>query len=320
MNSSQSVSLSPPRNWSVWILAGLVVCLFAAQEVRFRRHLRDLEGPDAPTALPWAAETASRLDRVESTLKQFEETVPAGADAPKAPEPDNPAVNVSPSSQALPARLSQLEKKLQHIQQTLPRNSAGSFVPAVPEFDPTQPAPEISDDFRDRPPGRSWGNEQAVGPPDTHTAGDHPTAWASREPDAGPEWLQADFDRGMDVAEVRIRESFNPGAINKVTALVNGQEVVLWEGTSATGQAPRDFVVRVDQNVQAQSVVVHMDTARVRGWNEIDAIELVSRDGSRQWATSAQASSTFAEQRPTPNFQIPPGTDLFVPGRELEAR
>jgi len=42
---------------------------------------------------------------------------------------------------------------------------------------------------------------------------------------------------------------------------------------------------------------VYLDRRRVPGWNEIDAVELVGRDGSRQWATSAIASSSYAEPR-----------------------
>ena len=125
--------------------------------------------------------------------------------------------------------------------------------------------------------------------------GDIQTAWASREPDAGSEWLWVDFERPTPLAEVRIRETFNPGAISKVTAVVNGQEVLLWEGTAAGGQAPRDFVVPVRGNISAGSVVVHLDTSRVEGWNEIDAVELVGRDGSRQWASAVNASSTYAD-------------------------
>jgi hypothetical protein len=35
----------------------------------------------------------------------------------------------------------------------------------------------------------------------------------------------------------------------------------------------------------------------VPGWNEIDAVELIGRDGSHQWAKQASASSTYAEPR-----------------------
>jgi len=145
-------------------------------------------------------------------------------------------------------------------------------------------------------PKRSWGTEQVLGPPDTSNAGDAPTAWASLEATAGPEWLALGFDHAVELAQVRIRESYNPGAISKLTAVVNGAEVVLWEGTADRGKGLRDFVVPVSGSIQANSVIVHLDTKRVTSWPEIDAVELVGRDGSRQWATSANASSTYAEK------------------------
>ena len=130
------------------------------------------------------------------------------------------------------------------------------------------------------------------------------TAWTSLDPDGGPEWLGLGFDRTVEVAQVRIRESYNPGAITKVTTTVNGSELVLWEGNSSRGKAPRDFVVPVPAGIQANSVVVYLDTKRVAGWNEIDAVELLGRDGSRQWATSANASSAYADRAASPQLLI----------------
>ena len=168
----------------------------------------------------------------------------------------------------------------------------------VAEFDPTEAssADASGQESTNSVPLRGWGPEQAVGPPNTQRAGDIQTAWASREPDGGSEWLWLQFPSATDLAEVRIRETYNPGAITQVTAMVDGQQIVLWEGKSNIGEAPRDFVVPVTGDIRAQSVVVHLDTSLVPGWNEIDAVELVGRDGSRQWASSANASTTYAER------------------------
>ena len=43
----------------------------------------------------------------------------------------------------------------------------------------------------------------------------------------------------------------------------------------------------------ASGVKVYLDTTRVPGWNEIDAVELIGRDGSRQWASTSSASSSY---------------------------
>jgi ankyrin repeat protein len=144
---------------------------------------------------------------------------------------------------------------------------------------------------------RKWGPEQATGEPDTHEAGDRTTAWAPRERNDGIEWLKLDYDRAVDIAEVRIRETFNPGAVVKVTALADaGEEQLLWAGQDPTTDAPAEFSIPSDGNVRGDAVMVYLDTSRRSGWNEIDAVELVGADGSRQWATSASASSTYAER------------------------
>jgi hypothetical protein len=151
------------------------------------------------------------------------------------------------------------------------------------------------------PPKEPWSPEQATGAPDTPEAEDAPTAWTPMEPDAGNEWLLVRFERAVAIAEVRILESLNPGAVRRVSALLekpasteDGVSFLLWEGDDPTMQAPSSFVVRPDREVVARAILVEMDTARRPGWNAIDAVELVGRDGSRQWAAGAAASSTYA--------------------------
>ena len=156
-------------------------------------------------------------------------------------------------------------------------------------------------------PARQWGPEQAIGAPDTKTAEDLPTAWASMSPDAGPEWLQVEFANPVDIEEVRIRESFNPGAIVKVEAIsADDRRTVIWEGTPQVTSAPSDKLVKPGSAVVSNKIKIHLDTKRVPGWNEIDAVELLGKDGSRQWAQAATASSTFADasqQQVAPNVQ-----------------
>jgi hypothetical protein len=144
--------------------------------------------------------------------------------------------------------------------------------------------------------GEPWGPDQATGAPDTPEAEDAPTAWCPLEPDAGAEWLLVHFEKKVSIAEVRVRESFNPGAVARVSALSeDGASSVLWEGHDPTAQSPEDFVLRVALEVRGQSILIELDTARRPGWNAIDAVELVGRDGSRQWASGAAASSTYAD-------------------------
>ncbi len=141
---------------------------------------------------------------------------------------------------------------------------------------------------------RSYAPEQATGEPDTAYATDSSTAWTPQEMDAGLEWLQVSFEKSVAIAEVRVRESYNPGAISKVSALLpDNSEVVLWEGRSPVSEAPCDLVVRPEVSVEVKTIKICLDTARVPGWNEIDAIALIGTDGSKQWAASAKASSSY---------------------------
>jgi hypothetical protein len=144
---------------------------------------------------------------------------------------------------------------------------------------------------------RSWGPEQVVGEPDTLQAGDIPTAWAPLQQDGGEEWLKLDYETSVDIAEVRVRETHNPGAVSKITAfLANGSEVTIWEGVEPKSEPPVEMAFAVPNSINAKSVKVYLDTKRVPGWNEIDAVQLIGRDGSQQWAKQASASSTYAEQ------------------------
>lgn len=160
--------------------------------------------------------------------------------------------------------------------------------------------PDVDVDPAGSPPNgskRSWGPEQAAGAPDTFQAGDISTAWAALERDAGEEWLQLEYERAVDIAEIRVRETYNPGAVSKITALLpNGGETTLWEGVEPPSEAPVEMTFQVPPGVNANSIKVYLDTRRVPGWNEIDAVELIGRDGTRQWAKQASASSTYAEQ------------------------
>lgn len=141
----------------------------------------------------------------------------------------------------------------------------------------------------------AWSPGQAVGAPDTAQAGDRPTAWASLEPDGGMEWLQTQYAQPVEVAQVRVRETYNPGAVVKITGVTQaGAEVVLWQGNEPILPAPADQVFNVRPGVVVDRVRVHLDTGKVPGWNEIDAVELVGKDGTRQWANDATASSTYA--------------------------
>lgn len=188
---------------------------------------------------------------------------------------------------SLIARMSQTDRQLNDL-----KNSRSSQPPTTSAQNPILP-----DSVEPSTVKRNWGPEQATGEPDTFQAGDIPTAWASLEPDAGIQWLKLEYEKPVNLAEVHVRETLNPGAISKIAAVLsNGQEQTIWEGTEPAGTAPVTKMFKAAGTVWTKSVVIYLDTDRVAGWNEIDAVEMVGHDGSRQWASHASASSTYAER------------------------
>ena len=140
----------------------------------------------------------------------------------------------------------------------------------------------------------AWGVGQAVGEPDTMSAGDQRTAWAPAAADGGPEWLELGYEKAVEIAQVRVRETCGAGCIAKVAAILEGgREVVIWQGRQSAGEGIVDAPFNAPPGLSARGVKVYLDTARVPGWNEIDAVELIGRDGSRQWAKTASASSSY---------------------------
>lgn len=145
--------------------------------------------------------------------------------------------------------------------------------------------------------GADWSPERATGPRDVFTAGDNVNAWATAQADKGAEWLRLTYREAMPVREIRIWQNDAPGAIVRVTVLADGREVEVWAGTDkiATGaKAPVEKVVTLPKPQLTDTVTVYLDTARVAGWNEIDAVEIVAADGRRAWASGAVASSSYA--------------------------
>jgi hypothetical protein len=129
----------------------------------------------------------------------------------------------------------------------------------------------------------SWSAAQATGEPDTPGAGDHKTAWASREADGSEEWLTLTFDIAVVPTHIRVHETFNAGAIVKVEVKeASGSWRTVWEGEAKACEAPHWFEAPVPPGAGAtREIRLTLDSAAVRGWNEIDAVELVGRDPLR---------------------------------------
>jgi hypothetical protein len=138
-----------------------------------------------------------------------------------------------------------------------------------------------------------WCAERACGPPDAVPENDDPNAWASAQPDMGPQWLELDYDPPRAASSVRIFEVCVAGAIASVVAIdEDGGRHELWSGVDPTA-SPGVFECSFPAtSFRVRTLRLTLDTNRSSGWSEIDAVELVGPDG-RAWASSARASSSF---------------------------
>lgn len=121
-----------------------------------------------------------------------------------------------------------------------------------------------------------WSAAQAVGPPNAVAGQDHRDAWASKETDAGEEWLELDYRLAVRVRQIRIRATYNPGCVTKVEGFTaEGKAVTLWQGSDEGEEW-----LKIDLGEPSALVArlrITLDTSLVPGWNEIDAVELVGK-------------------------------------------
>jgi len=143
---------------------------------------------------------------------------------------------------------------------------------------------------------RSWSPVQATGAPDTPIDGDLGTAWASKRPEMGIVTLDLEYDRAVRVDGVRVHETLAPGALVRIEVRgPDGAWEAVWSGEERPGPSPWWSEPPIRPTYYSTNAIrLVIDTDRVPGWNEIDAVELVG-DGLRQWAARATASSSYSD-------------------------
>lgn len=155
----------------------------------------------------------------------------------------------------------------------------------------------------------SWSIDQILGKPDTVGFGDIGTAWASSTQDGREEWVVVEFPRTVAADQIKVYENHCPGAVARIYSVdMTGKETLVWRGKDplrdrqlAGGVANIKFA---DQPKTRRFRIV-LDSAKVAGWNEIDAVELLGKDGTKQWASMAWASSSFGMNRELPTWFWP---------------
>ena len=110
-----------------------------------------------------------------------------------------------------------------------------------------------------------WSPLQATGVPDTLIPGDYGTAWAASQPDVAGDWLELSYPSAIVPRSVKVYESYNPGAVSRITAFkADGEEVEVWKGTDPTptdaGLGVSEIPVKV--NFKTNRVKIYLDS----GW------------------------------------------------------
>lgn len=154
---------------------------------------------------------------------------------------------------------------------------------------------------------------RATGAPDVTRSGDSLKAWASRLADSGPEWLERTYSNAVVATAVRVRQVFNPGAIQRIELLeAAGSSSTVFSGVDTnlypSGQIAW-FVVNFAPTAQpVKRVRLSLDSARVKGWNEIDAVQLVAASTSPPPAPRL----LFTYQATTGTLEIPAWPAGFI--------
>jgi hypothetical protein len=150
---------------------------------------------------------------------------------------------------------------------------------------------------------RPYSPEQATGAPDTPHVGDHPTAWAPLEHSSGEEWLKLTYEQPIEAVAVVVYETWNPGAVVRLEVLDAAGKLLhelKVEDRATQSKRPHVAVFPLPGGASAPVSRLKMiiDSRRVQSFNEIDAVGLLDAAGQVHWATSATASSTYADAQP----------------------
>jgi hypothetical protein len=123
-----------------------------------------------------------------------------------------------------------------------------------------------------------YGAVQVIGPPNTDSCGDFPTAWATLSPNSVG-ILTLYFGQLVTPTEIDIHQTFNPGFITQVTItdLMGGVHIVFQSVPQPAPQCPSILTIPITSADYAGNVVtITLDqSTSAGGWDQIDAVELV---------------------------------------------
>lgn len=143
------------------------------------------------------------------------------------------------------------------------------------------------------PGSADYSEIQALGAPDVVGCADSADAWTPEIADPSPgtspqgdtidDFIELTFPDYVWVAQVKIFETFGPGAVVAVdleTADGTAQPLPIFEDFSGNGPAacPSAFVITVNEGTtpeQFNRVVIYLDMNIVAGYSAIDAVQLI---------------------------------------------
>ena len=126
-----------------------------------------------------------------------------------------------------------------------------------------------------------WSAEQILGEPDTYPAhGDRPTAWSPAiNRKTSTEFIRVGFAKLIHMEGLKIYETCNPGAINRVFAIdQNGVQHIVWQNHIPEITTLKKRIFRLNMpatSYKISSIEIHLIPSNDGSLNQIDAVGII---------------------------------------------
>jgi hypothetical protein len=143
---------------------------------------------------------------------------------------------------------------------------------------PTMKWADKIDDFSSEYGIANYGSTQVKGPPDVYpSSGDEPKAWAQMDVDTPNEFITVGYSTPVVAESVWVFETFNPGAISKITVTAADGDHVVYQNANPQAIGACGHVLSVSTKTCSPISAVRIDVAsdKVPNYNELDAVGLL---------------------------------------------